>query len=64
MGRIVGWTVGIIVVIGILFRICVAMGACGYNVNFAITRDGKRVAGVATQAGYQGDDGLRHHHKF
>ena len=48
MGRIVGWTVGIIVVIGILFRICVAMGACGYNVNFAITRDGKRIAGVAS----------------
>ena len=64
MGSIAGWLIGIAVFFAILFSICVAMGACGYNVHLDVTRDGKRVAGVESQAGYQGYDGLHHHSRF
>ena len=60
MGTIGRVFAGIAVVIGILFGICVMMGACGYNIHGSITDHGKKVVGFGHQAGYQGELSTRH----
>lgn len=59
IGKVFG---GIAVVIGILFGLCVLMGACGYRVHGSITDHGKKMIGFEHQAGYQGSGPHRHRH--
>jgi hypothetical protein len=52
--------VGVLVVLGALFGICVMMGGCGYRVHGSITDHGKTLVGFEHQAGYQGQGPRRH----
>jgi hypothetical protein len=62
MGTVKRVFVGIAVIVGILFGLCVLMGACGYRVHGSVTDHGKKLIGFEHKAGYQGDPNRRHHH--
>jgi len=63
MGTVSRVFIGLGILFAILFAICVAAGACGYEANLDLTRHGRKLIGMHTQAGYQIQPHQYSHHR-